>query len=76
MDKRLILAVAGSGKTTYIVNSLSAEKRSLIITYTDANYENLCRKIAERFNGAWPENVTLMKYFQFLYRFCYKPFRP
>lgn len=74
MDKRVIFAVAGSGKTTYIVNSLSTEKRSLIVTYTSSNYENLSKKIAEKFDGIWPENVTLMTYFQFLYRFCYKPF--
>lgn len=74
MDKKLIFAVAGSGKTTYIVDSLSEDKRSLIVTYTTSNYENLERKIAEKFGGNWPENVTLMTYFQFLYRFCYKPF--
>ena len=74
MDKRVIFAVAGSGKTTYIVNSLTTTKRSIIITYTNSNYDNLCRKIAERFDGVWPENVVLMTFFQFLYRFCYKPF--
>ena len=74
LDKRVIFAVAGSGKTTYIVNSLSPEKRSLIITYTNANFDNLSRKIAEKFNGKWPENITLMRYFPFLYQFCYKPF--
>jgi len=45
MDKRIILAVAGSGKTTHIVNSLSTNKRSLIITYTISNLENLSKKI-------------------------------
>lgn len=74
MDKTVIFAVAGSGKTTYIVNSLSRNKRSLIVTYTINNYENLLKKISERFDGSWPENVTLMTFFQFLYRFCYKPF--
>lgn len=74
MDKRVIFAVAGSGKTTYIVDSLSKDKRSLIVTYTNSNYDNLTKKIAKKFNGAWPENVTLMAFFPFLYRFCYKPF--
>lgn len=74
MDKRVIFAVAGSGKTTYIVNNLSKEKRSLIVTYTDANYANLRLKIIEKFNGEWPDSVTLMTYFAFLFRFCYKPF--
>lgn len=74
MDKKVIFAVAGSGKTTYIVNSLSLEERCLIITYTDANYNNLFQKILQKFDGYWPKNISLMKYFTFLYRFCYKPF--
>lgn len=74
MDKRVMFAVAGSGKTTFIISNLSNEKRSLIVTYTDANYANLRCKIIEKFNGVWPENITLMTYFTFLFRFCYKPF--
>lgn len=74
MDKKVIFAVAGSGKTTYIVNSLSLQKKSLILTYTDGNYDNLSRKILGKFNGVWPNTVTLMTYFSFLYNFCYKPY--
>lgn len=74
MDKKIMFAVAGAGKTTYIVNNLSLIKRSLIVTYTIGNYNNLFKKICERFDGKWPENVTLMTYFSFLYKFCYKPF--
>lgn len=74
MDKRVIFAVAGSGKTTYIVNQLSITKRSLIITYTKNNYKNIENKILKNFNGVWPKNITLMTYFEFLFRFCYKPF--
>lgn len=74
MDKKVIFAVAGSGKTTYIVNSLTKDKRSLIVTYTNTNYENLSKKISEKYDGSCPENITLMTYFRFLYRFCYKPF--
>ena len=57
MDKRIILAVAGSGKTTYIVDSLSTKKRSLIITYTISNLENLSKKILNKFDNRWPENI-------------------
>ena len=74
MDKTVMFAVAGSGKTTHIVKSLSREKRSLVVTYTIANYENLYRKIIQKFGGDWPENIVLMRYFSFLYSFCYKPF--
>lgn len=74
MDKRVIFAVAGAGKTTFIVEHLSLDKRSLILTYTDSNYENLQCKILKKFNGIWPKNITLMTYFSFLLRFCYRPF--
>lgn len=73
MDKRVIFAVAGSGKTTHIVNSLSLDKRSLVITYTENNYNHLRHKIIEKF-GTIPENITVQTYFTFLYSFCYKPF--
>lgn len=72
-NRRLILSVAGSGKTTHIINSLSSEKRSLIITYTENNYENLRYKVAEKFSCI-PDNILVMTYFEFLYSFCYKPF--
>lgn len=74
MDKRVIFAVAGSGKTSHIIDSLTPSKRSLIVTYTRNNFNNLSEKIIKKFNNSWPDNITLMTYFQFLFRFCYKPF--
>jgi len=73
MDKRVIFAVAGSGKTTFIINSLSLDKRALILTYTENNFHHLRNKIIEKF-GYMPENITVQTYFTFLYSFCYKPF--
>ena len=74
MDKRVMLAVAGSGKTRYIIKSLSLDKRSLVITYTNNNYANLYSRILKKFNGVWPNNISLMTYERFLLGFCYKPF--
>lgn len=73
MDKRVIFAVAGSGKTTSILEALSEDKRSLIITYTENNLKNIRYKIIEKF-GYFPENIKLLSYFTFLYSFCFKPF--
>jgi len=76
VDKRVILAVAGSGKTTHIVNtlySLNPGIRSIIITYTRNNLNNLRIKIIRKF-GYFPENISLYEYFAFLYGFCFKPF--
>lgn len=73
MDNKLILAVAGSGKTTLIVDQLNLEKRSIVITYTNSNFSNLRRNIICKFSH-FPSNIKLMTYFTFLYSFCYRPF--
>ncbi len=67
MDRRLILAVAGSGKTTYLINSLDLDRRFLIVTYTDNNLSHIRRSVINRF-GYVPKNITLLSYFQFLIR--------
>lgn len=75
MDKKLVLAVAGAGKTTYIIDNVcKSKKRTLIVTYTDANYENIIHKLRKMNGGDVPENVRVYTYFSFLYTFCYKPF--
>ena len=73
MDKKLILAVAGSGKTSYIIDHLDLDKRYLIITYTINNIHNLRTKIVKKW-GYFPENIRLFSYYNFLYAFCYKPY--
>lgn len=73
MDKRVIFAVAGAGKTTHIVAGLNLERRFLLITYTDNNLLNLRNKIIEKF-GFFPPNIVLHSYFTFLHIFCFKPF--
>lgn len=73
MDKKVIFAVAGSGKTKCIVDSLSLDKRSLIITYTNNNLRTLRKRILGKF-GYYPDNISIYSYFTFLYSFCYRPF--
>jgi len=73
MDKRIIFSVAGSGKTSLIVNKLSIDNRSIILTYTDNNLLNLKQKIIEKF-GFMPDTIRVYSYFTFLYSFCYRPF--
>ncbi|GAO21531.1 UvrD/REP helicase N-terminal domain protein [Alicycliphilus sp. B1] len=73
MDKSVVFAVAGSGKTSRLVASLDEVQRFLIVTYTESNYDNLRSKIIQRF-GYFPANITLYTYFRFLHGFCYRPF--
>lgn len=73
MDKELILAVAGSGKSRLLIESLDLSRRFLIITYTDNNYRNLRNRICKKF-GFMPSNIRLEKYFTFLHTSCYRPY--
>jgi DNA helicase-2/ATP-dependent DNA helicase PcrA len=73
MDKIVVFAVAGSGKTTRIILKLDEKRRYLLLTYTEANRDNLRCKIIERF-GYFPANIALYTYFKFLHGFCYRPF--
>lgn len=73
MDKRVVLSVAGSGKTSLIVDRLVPERRFLIISHTANNIANLRQRIMRKF-GHFPSNITLRTYFSFLYTFCYRPF--
>ena len=73
MDKCLMLAVAGSGKTTYLISRLNLDERFLLVTYTNNNLQHLRKSILKKF-GYYPENIRVLSYFQFLYSFCFKPF--
>ena len=73
MGKELILAVAGSGKTSYIIDKLDLEKQNLVITYTINNLNNLKVRIIKKW-GYLPNNIRLFSYFTFIYSFCYKPY--
>lgn len=73
MDKSVIFAVAGSGKTSRLVGALDETQRFLMVTYTEANHDNLRAKVIERF-GYLPPNITIYTYFRFLHSFCYRPF--
>ncbi|WP_194757144.1 UvrD-helicase domain-containing protein [Aliidiomarina indica] len=72
MDKRVVFAVAGAGKTSLIINSVTEDSRCLIITYTDNNTDQLVRRIIKKL-GCIPKGVRVYSYFSFLYAFCYRP---
>lgn len=58
MDRKLILSVAGSGKTKLLIDRLDEERRFLIVTYTDKNSDNIKRRTLRKF-GYIPKNVTI-----------------
>lgn len=71
--KKTIFAVAGSGKTTQLVNMLDGNQRFLLLTYTENNCKNLCALVENKF-GHIPENISISTYFSFLFSFCIRPF--
>lgn len=72
-EKRLIHAVAGSGKTRTIIETIDPAERNLIITYTNNNQEVLKSRLVYRF-GRIPEDTHVFGVFEFLYRFCLIPY--
>lgn len=72
MDKVMLHAVAGSGKTSHIISELSLDENTAIITYTRANQSELRKKIIKRFKHM-PNNIHIFGLFEFLYSFCYLP---
>jgi DNA helicase II / ATP-dependent DNA helicase PcrA len=72
MDKRVVLAVAGSGKTKYIIDNIEEDTRALILTYTDNNLRNLKTRVLQKF-GKIPEGLRIYSYYTFLYTFCFRP---
>lgn len=73
---KLVIAAAGSGKTTYLVRQALAveQKRVLITTYTQSNEEEIRRKFFE-INGSVPGNVHIQTWFSLLIEHGIKPFQ-
>lgn len=73
MDKIVFNAVAGSGKTKYIIDALDETKNTLIITYTNGNQNELKERVIKKF-GYIPNNISIFGLYTFLFSFCLRPF--
>lgn len=73
---RTIIAAAGSGKTTKIIEEcLSNEnKKILVVTFTVENYKEIKKKFTRQY-GCIPPNVKLMTWFTFLLQECARPYQ-
>lgn len=76
MGNKLIIASAGSGKTTYIINQALkiSDKRVLITTFTEANEQEIRKKFIE-LNGIIPSNIVVQTWFSFLIEHGVKPYQ-
>ncbi|MGR9185817.1 UvrD-helicase domain-containing protein [Rhizobium leguminosarum] len=73
---RIIIAAAGGGKTTRIVDEVLADKsvRSAIITYTRNNVREIQSKFYQR-GKTIPEHVEIIPWYTFLLREMARPYR-
>src|SRR4030042_263854 len=75
-NNKLIIAAAGSGKTSYLINeALKIKKDKLLITtYTQANEEEIRKKFFI-LNKCIPENINIQTWFSFLIKHGVKPYQ-
>lgn len=75
MDKRVILAVAGAGKTYHICHTIDPSKRNLILAYTNENIHNIQRELCGA-HGCVPELTTVSTFDSFVYHNLILPYEP
>lgn len=72
--KRLVQGVAGCGKTYYIANEFEAEKKVLLISFTNENVKNIQQELVKRFDGYIPHTITLKTFDSFILEDLIYPF--
>lgn len=75
MAKRIILAVAGAGKTYHICHAIDPEKRNLILAFTRENVANIQRELIDVF-GTIPELTAISTFDSFVYHNFILPYEP
>ncbi len=75
-ENRVIIACAGSGKTTQLVTEAlaSRDRRIAIVTYTNNNTREISNRFGE-LNSGVPKHVDVMTWFGFLLRECARPYQ-
>lgn len=75
MANKLIIAAAGTGKTTKIVNATTEIKEEVLITtFTIENTKEIKKKFIEE-KGYLPSNVTIQTWYSFLINEGIKPYQ-
>lgn len=73
---RIVIACAGSGKTTRLVKDslASRDRRIAIVTYTNNNTGEILKRFGE-LNSGVPNHVDVVTWFGFLLRECARPYQ-
>ena len=75
MDKKVMLAVAGAGKTYHICHSINPNERNLILAYTHENIYNIQKELCDAY-GNVPSLTTVMTFDAFVYQNIILPYEP
>ena len=71
----IIIAAAGSGKTTHIVKETENIKgKILLLTYTNENLREIRNKVIEKY-GIVPNNIKLHTWYEFLLSNGVRPYQ-
>ncbi|MEX0830425.1 MAG: UvrD-helicase domain-containing protein [Nitrospirales bacterium] len=75
-ENRVIIACAGSGKTTRLVEEAlnNRARRIVMVTYTNNNAREISARFGQQNSGV-PKHVDLMTWFGFLLRECARPYQ-
>lgn len=73
MDKKIILAVAGSGKTYHLCHSIETTKRNLVLAFTNENIHNLRNEIVNK-NDNIPQKTVVTTFHSFIYSIFIRPY--
>jgi len=76
MNNKLMIAAAGSGKTTFLMEEAMKVKEGhvLITTYTENNAEEIKNKFINKYKCI-PSNVTIQTWFSFLIQHGVRPYQ-
>lgn len=76
LKNKIIVAAAGSGKTTRIVKEAleNSPKKTLIVTYTNKNREEIEKKII-KLNGFIPNHIVVKSWYTFLLSDLIRPYQ-
>ena len=75
MAKRVILAVAGAGKTYHICHEIDKNKRNLILAFTRENIHNIQKELCDA-HGCVPELTMVTTFDSFVYHQLVLPYEP
>ena len=75
MAKKVILAVAGAGKTYYICHKIDPNKRNLILAFTHENIYNIQKELCDAHGGV-PKLTMVSTFDSFVYHNFVLPYEP